>query len=155
MQNNDVTRSLRYILNLSDAEMIAVFARMEKKIDAHELSLLLAREDEEGYTVMDDSLFESFLDGIILQKRGERENKAGEATPQKQRMTNNIVLKKLRIALDLREEDMIEVFKLGNIEVSRSELTALFRREGHKHYKECGDQYLRYFLAGLAIRYKK
>jgi uncharacterized protein YehS (DUF1456 family) len=67
-------------------------------------------------------------------------------------MTNNDILKKLRIALELRDTDIIEILKLADFEVSKSELSALFRKEDHPNYKECGDQLLRRFLNGLIIR---
>ena len=66
-------------------------------------------------------------------------------------MTNNDILKKLRVALKLRDEDMIHVLKLADFEVTKSEINALFRSEDHPNYKECGDQLLRYFLNGLII----
>lgn len=67
-------------------------------------------------------------------------------------ISNNLILKKLRIALDLREEDMLSILELAGFPLTRPQLSALFRKEGHKHYRECGDQILRNFLAGLALR---
>jgi len=69
-------------------------------------------------------------------------------------MTNNEILKKLRIALDLKEVDMIEIFNLADYEISKSELSGVFRKEGHKHYKECSDELLKTFLDGYII-YKR
>jgi len=69
-------------------------------------------------------------------------------------MTNNLILKKLRIALELKEDDMIEIFHLADFEITKPQLSALFRKEDNKHYKKCGDQILRRFLKGLAIRYR-
>ena len=66
-------------------------------------------------------------------------------------MTNNDILKKLRVALKLRDEDIIQVLHLADFEVSKSEVNALFRTEDHPNYKECGDQLLRNFLNGLII----
>ncbi len=70
-------------------------------------------------------------------------------------MINNLILKKLRIALELKEDDMLEIFELAEFPVTRPQLSALFRKEGHKHYKQCQDQMLRYFLAGLAKKFRK
>ncbi len=67
-------------------------------------------------------------------------------------MTNNDILKKLRIALELNESDLIEIFRLSDFEISKAELSALFRKEGHRNYRECGDQIMRRFLDGLIIR---
>jgi len=69
-------------------------------------------------------------------------------------MTNNEVLKKLRIALDLKESDMFLIFELGGIEINKSLLSGLFRKEGHKNYKECNDEHLEAFLNGY-ITYKR
>ncbi|TXI83628.1 MAG: DUF1456 family protein [Crocinitomicaceae bacterium] len=66
-------------------------------------------------------------------------------------MTNNDILKKLRVALQLRNEDIVEIMKLVDFKVTTSELGALFRSEDHPKYKECGDQFLRNFLNGLII----
>jgi uncharacterized protein YehS (DUF1456 family) len=66
-------------------------------------------------------------------------------------MTNNDILKKLRVALKLRDEDIIQVLKLAEFSVTKSEVNALFRSEDHPNYKECGDQLLRNFLNGLII----
>ena len=67
-------------------------------------------------------------------------------------MKNNDILKKLRIALNLKDTDIIEILKLADFEITKSELSALFRNEDHRNYKECGDQILRRFLNGLIIR---
>jgi uncharacterized protein YehS (DUF1456 family) len=69
-------------------------------------------------------------------------------------LTNNDILKKLRVALNLRDEDIIQILKLAEFEISKSELGAIFRKEDHPNYKPCGDQLLRNFLNGLII-YKR
>lgn len=69
-------------------------------------------------------------------------------------MTNNDILKKLRVALQLRSEDIIEILKLVDFRITESELNALFRAEDHPHFVKCGDQILRNFLNGLII-YKR
>ena len=66
-------------------------------------------------------------------------------------MTNNDILKKLRVALKLRDDDVIHILKLVDFDLSKSELSALYRKEDHPNYKECGDQLLRNFLNGLII----
>jgi uncharacterized protein YehS (DUF1456 family) len=67
-------------------------------------------------------------------------------------VTNNDILKKLRIALELKDTDIIEILRLANFEVSSPELSALFRNPENKNYRECGDQLLRRFLDGLIIK---
>lgn len=66
-------------------------------------------------------------------------------------MTNNDIFKKLRVALQLRDDDIIQILKLVDFNISKSELGAFFRKEDHPNYKECGDQILRNFLNGLVI----
>jgi len=69
-------------------------------------------------------------------------------------LTNNDILKKLRVALNLRDEDIIHILTLVDFSISKSELGAIFRKEDHPNYKPCGDQLLRNFLNGLVI-YKR
>lgn len=69
-------------------------------------------------------------------------------------LTNNDILKKLRVALELRDDDILAILKLVDFEISKTELSAFFRNEDHPNYKKCGDQVLRNFLNGLVI-YKR
>jgi len=69
-------------------------------------------------------------------------------------MSNNDILKKLRVALQLKDTDIVEILKLVDFKVTTTELGAFFRKEDHPNYKECGDQILRNFLNGLVI-YKR
>jgi uncharacterized protein YehS (DUF1456 family) len=154
MNNNDILRQLRYALNLNDSTMIEIFKQADHEIGPSILTGLLKKEDEEGFVNCGDIVLGYFLDGLILHKRGRKEMKPGETRRPDSRLTNNIILKKLRIALELKEDDMLAVLKLAEVDISKSELSALFRKEGHKNYKECGDQFLRKFLKGLSIRYR-
>ncbi len=154
MTNNDILRQLRYALNINDSTMIEIFKPADHKIDQSNLTGLLKKEDEEGFLNCSDAVLGYFLDGLILHKRGRKEIKPGETRKSDTRLTNNTILKKLRIALELKEDDMLAILRLAEVDISKSELTALFRKEGHKHYKECGDQFLRKFLRGLSLRYR-
>ena len=69
-------------------------------------------------------------------------------------LTNNDILKKIRVALELKDEDVVAILKLADFEITKSELNALYRKPDHPNYKECGDQLLRNFLNGL-ITYKR
>jgi len=75
-----------------------------------------------------------------------------EGEDKENTMTNNEILKKLRIALSLKDTDMIEILKLADFDISKSELSALFRSEDQRNFKECGDQILRRFLNGLILK---
>jgi uncharacterized protein YehS (DUF1456 family) len=119
------------------------------------LMALLKKEDEEGYVECLPTQLDAFLDALIISRRGRQEPKPGQADLPKEILTNNVVLRKIRIALELKDTDIIEILKLAEFQVSKSELGALFRRKGHKNYKECGNQFLRNFLRGLAVKYRK
>jgi uncharacterized protein YehS (DUF1456 family) len=154
MTNNDILRQLRYALNINDSTMIEIFKLADHEIEQSNLTGLLKKEDEEGFVNCSDDVLGYFLDGLILHKRGRKEIKPGETRKSDSRLTNNTILKKLRIAIELKEDDMLGILKLADVDISKSKLTALFRKEGHKNYKECGDQFLRKFLKGLSIRYR-
>ena len=154
MTNNDILRQLRYALNINDSTMIEIFKLADHEIEQSSVTGLLKKEDEEGFALCGDDVLRYFLDGLILHKRGRKEMRLGETRKSDSRLTNNAILKKLRIALELKEDDMLGILKLANVDISKSKLTALFRKEGHKNYKECGDQFLRKFLKGLSIRYR-
>lgn len=149
MINNDVLRRLRYALNLKDPAMIDVFAQAGAAVTEDELTGLLLKEDQEGFVELDDALLDSFLDGLITTKRGKREGAPAPA-PEPVRLNNNGILRKLKIALNFREDEMIQMLQLANFRISRGELSAFFRQRGHKNYRECGDQVVRNFLQGLA-----
>ena len=154
MTNNDILRQLQYALNINDSIMIEIFKLADHEIKQTHLTDLLKKEDDEGFVHCSTNVLRYFLDGLILHKRGRKEIKPGEKREPAPRLSNNTILKKLRIALELKEDDMLGILKLANVDISKSELTALFRRQGHRNYKECGDQFLRKFLKGLSIRYR-
>lgn len=148
MTNNDILRRFRYALDISDVAILEMFSLGGHEMDKVTLKALLKNEEEPGYAACRDDMMTAFLDGLIIQKRGKREG----APPPKStdtRLRNNAILKKMRIALNLNEDDMLAIMKLADVVISKSELSALFRRKDHKHYKECGDQFLRNFLNGL------
>ena len=103
-------------------------------------------------------MVESFLNGFITFKRGKQEPRPGQPDahpPTKSKESvNNILLKKVKIALSLTSEDMLDIFEKAGITVTKGELGAILRKEGHKNYKQCLDKYARNFLKGLAIRYR-
>ena len=154
MTNNDILQQLRYALNINDSTIVEIFKLADHEIEQSNLTGLLKKEDEEGFIDCGDAVLRYFLDGLILHKRGRKEIKPGETRKSDTRLTNNTILKKLRIALELKEDDMLAILRLADVDISKSELTALFRKEGQKNYKECGDQFLRKFLRGLFLRYR-
>ncbi len=150
MESNLLLRRLRYALSMRNRDVQDVMALGGLKISDEEVRGLLQREGDPEFALATVEQLSAFLDGLIVHKRGKREVPAGqEPPPPILATTNNMVLRKLRIAFDLKEQGMLELLTLGGFQLSKAELSALFRKEGHKHYRECGDQVLRYFLGGL------
>ena len=150
MTNNDFLRRLRYALNLRDSVTVQILKKGGINLTKEDVVNYLKKDIDEGFKKLSNNDLISFLDGLITYKRGEKK----DASPApKIKITknnlNNILLRKLRIALAFKSYDMIEIFKLGGVEISEGELSALFRSEEHKNYKECGDKYIRVFLKGL------
>lgn len=150
MQNNDILRRLRYALDLNDAAMMAIFKEAEYEISPDELLGFLKKDDQEGFVELEHQLMAWFLDGLISYKRGKLETAAPQPEKPVSFLSNNEVLKKIRVALEFKEEDMLHTLKLAGFELSKAELSAFFRKKGHKNYRDCGDQVLRNFLQGLA-----
>ena len=148
MNNNDTLRRLRYALDLSNENMVSIFALAGKTVTIAQTQAFMGSEGDEGAKYCTDDFFGAFLDGLIIDRRGPPP--AGKPKPpQSPKLTNNAKLKKIRIALNLHEDAMLAALKAGGHPMSRGELTALFRKPQHKHYRECGDQVLRKFLKGL------
>jgi len=150
MKNNDIIRRLRYIFDVSDSKMISTFASAELKVTRAQISDWLKKEDDPAFQKIDDSQLASFLDGLINLKRGK---KSGVQSPPEKRLTNNKIFTKIKIALNLKADDVIELLVLADFKISKSELSAFFRKPGHKHYMECKDQILRLFLKGIELHY--
>ena len=110
----------------------------------------LKNEEDEGYILCSDEVMAHFLDGLVYLKRGKDETRT--PAPFEFPITNNTVLKKLRVAFELKEDDMHDILALAGFKVGRSELSALLRKKGQENYRECGDQFLRNFLKGLTIK---
>ncbi|PLW82157.1 DUF1456 domain-containing protein [Kineobactrum sediminis] len=149
MTNNDILRRLRYAFDFDDTSMIAVFAEADHQVTREQVCNWLKQEDDSEYAELADRDMALFLNGLINLKRGRRE---GAQPEPEQQLTNNMIFMKLKIALDLKSEDTLAILKLADCPISRHELTAFFRKPGHKHYRECKDQIMRNFLQGLQLK---
>ncbi len=149
MTNNDILRRIRYTFDFKDKAMVDIFAQAEVTVTEEQVVSWLKREDDSAYIKMSDSELASFLNGLINLKRGKRE---GEQPEPESRLTNNMVFQKLRIALKLKAEEILEVLELANFRLSKHELSAFFRKPENKHYRECKDQILRNFLLGVQLQ---
>lgn len=152
MINNDVLRSIRYALDLADTKAVGIIRLAGCDIVESDFANFLKKEDEAGFVECSDAVLISFLDGLIIHKRGKMEPRPEQDKKTESRLTNNIIMKKLRVAFELKEDDMHQVLGLAGFGVSKPELSALFRTRGHKNYRACGDQLLRNFLKGLTMR---
>ena len=152
MINNDVLRSVRYMLDLSDGKVVEIVKLADPSfpLEKDEVQPLLRKEEEEGFVECSSAVLARFLDGLIFFRRGRDESIPQR--PVESRVTNNLVLKKLRVAFELKDHDLQQIFKDADFAVSKPELSALFRQPGHKNYRACGDQLLRNFLKGLTMR---
>jgi len=149
MTNNDTLRRLRYALNIDDAKVAAIIALTGRATTTDEVENWLKREDEGGYTDLSHETLCRFLDGLIIEKRGP--HPSGSIPGPLEFLPNNEILKKLRIALNLKEDDVLAVFKKAGFVVTRAELGSFFRKEGHRNYRKCPEQVLRKFIHGLSI----
>ncbi|GLR33278.1 DUF1456 family protein [Shewanella decolorationis] len=152
MINNDILRRLRFVFDFNNAKMIKIFAKVGREVSTEEMISLLRKEEEEGYKACNDTTLCQFLDGLIIEKRGLREG--AELPKPVSKLNNNLIFKKLRVALEMREEDIMATLALAEVQMSKSELSALFRNPDHKNFKACGDQILRNFIRGLSLKYR-
>ncbi|MDR7098412.1 uncharacterized protein YehS (DUF1456 family) [Lysobacter niabensis] len=152
MINNDVLRSIRYLLDLSDIRVVEIIKLADAgiPITKEDVQAFLKKDDDEAYVECSDRVLAHFLDGLVIYCRGKDESLPPR--PVEKRVTNNVVLKKLRVAFELKDVDMHQAFADAGFPVSKPELTALFRQPDHKNFRLCGDQMLRNFLKGLTLR---
>ena len=151
MTNNDILRRIRYIFNISDSKMISIFALADHQVITAQITNWLKKEDEANYQSLNDIELAIFLNGLINDKRGKKE---GPQHKPEKRLTNNLIFMKLKIALNLQAEDVLQIMSLAQFQMSKHELSAFFRKPTHKHYRECKDQILRNFLKGLQLKYR-
>lgn len=147
MTHNDVLRSIRYLLNVPDAKLGDIIRLGGGEVSPDELVALLKKDDEEGYRECGHELMSRFLNGLVIYKRGKDESRP--PAPVEVPVTNNVILKRLRIAFQLTDDDIIKLIAKSGLRVSKGELGAFFRRADHRNYRECGDQFLRNLLKGL------
>ena len=151
MNKNDILRRIRYVFDFSDSKIISIFNQADHPVTRAQISDWLKKDDAPAYRKCSDKQLAFFLNGLINDRRGRRDGPQPE--PEKS-LSNNAVFMKLKIALNLKADDVIKILSLAGVNISRHELSAFFRRPGHKHYKECKNQMLRNFLKGLQLKYR-
>ena len=150
MNNNDILRRLRYTFDFSDSKMIEIFRLGGNQVTRAEISDWLKKDDDPDFKEIYDNQLAMFLNGFIIDKRGKKD---GEEPKAEKRLNNNIVFRKLKIALNLKDEDILEILELADFKISKHELSAFFRNPTQNQFRPCKDQILRNFIAGMQIKY--
>ncbi len=150
MDNNDIFRRLRYTFDFNDSEVIEIFGAADYEITRQQACSWLKKDDDPGCLNLYDHQLAIFLNGLINTKRGKKD---GETPDPEQYLNNNIILRKLKIALNLRDDDILEILWLVDMKISKHELSAFFRKSDHPKFRPCQDQIMRNFLQGLKIKF--
>lgn len=151
MKNNDLLRRIRYVFDFSDTKMMEIFALADYPATRAEISDWLKKEDDPDFRSLHDKYLAIFLNGLINHNRGKRE---GPQPKPEKTLNNNLILRKLRIALNLKDTDILKIFELAEIYLSLHEINAFFRKPGQSQYRVCKDQFLRNFIYGLQIKHR-
>ena len=151
MTNNDILRRIRFIFDFSDSKIIDIFGLADHQVTREQVCDWLKKDDDPAYQNGRDPERAIFLNGLINDKRGKKEGAQPE--PEK-RLTNNSIFVKLKIALNLKSDDILKIMELTELSISKHELSAFFRKPKHKHYRNCNDQILRRFLTGVQLKYR-
>jgi uncharacterized protein YehS (DUF1456 family) len=149
MTNNDVLRSLRFILNVSEADLVEITRLADFKVSKEDFISFLKREDEPGYKNCGDKVLSHFLSGLIIHKRGRDESKPSQ--PIELVLTNNTILRKIRLAFKLKDVDILGLIEKSGSKISKGELSAFFRNQDHRNYRDCGNQFLRNLMRGMSL----
>jgi uncharacterized protein YehS (DUF1456 family) len=151
MSNNDILRSLRYTFDFNDFEMIEIFKSAGGEVSRSQVSDWLKKEDDPEFKPIYDKDLALFLNGFVNLKRGKKEGP--QPGPEKS-LNNNTIFRKLKIALNLKDEDILEILGAVDFRFSKHELSAFFRKPTQSQYRVCHDQVLRNFLRGLQMKYR-
>lgn len=146
MNNNDILKRLRYTLDFNDTQMVELFEAAPTPITRVEVSDWLKKEEDEDFKELSDLMLDIFLNGLIELKRRKKE---GVVMVANEKLSNNDILKKVKIALNLKSTDIIAIMAIKDRKMSETELSAFLRNENHNHFRPFQDQYLRNFFSGL------
>jgi uncharacterized protein YehS (DUF1456 family) len=147
LTNNDIFRRLHLTFDFDIHAFINIFSLVGYNVKEEDVTNWLKKD--KTFVKIKNSELALFLNGFIELKRGAKE---GDKPKVDEHLNNNIVLQKLRIALNLKAEDMLEVLKRVNIDLSKHELSAFFRKPTNRHYRECTDQLLQSFLQSIHLQ---
>ena len=151
MTTNDILRRTRYAFDFKNQEMLEIFISGGIELKLFDVKAMLYKDEDNGFREAKHRELAGFLNGFINLKRGKREDLQSEP---ENILTNNVVLRKYKIAMNWRDEDILETLMLGDMKFSKHELSALFRKPTHTHYRLCKDQLIRKLLIGMHRRYR-
>jgi uncharacterized protein YehS (DUF1456 family) len=149
MINNDILRRVSTLLDFNDEKICAVFKLNACDISSEKLTNMFKEKDDGAYIELLDVELASFLNGLIVEKRGAKE---GPAHIPETTLTNNLIFNKLKIAFALKADEVISVLELAELSLTKYELSAFFRSINNKHYRDCSDDVLSTFIKGLKIQ---
>lgn len=150
MENNYIFYKLRKTFQWDEEKIGDLFKSVEYTVSPLDIFAWMKQEQYEGYKEMPDEPLAALLNGFIIDLRGKKD---GELPAIESKLNNNIIFRKLRIALSLKDDDIIEIMKLADMRIGKAELGAFFRDPRHSHYRPCKDQFLRNFIRGLHFKY--
>ncbi|ABG60338.1 DUF1456 family protein [Cytophaga hutchinsonii] len=152
MNNNDIIRRLRYTFDFNDDKMIQLFALADQQVTRAEISNWMKKDDDPDFKELYDKELAVFLNGFIIDKRGKKD---GQTPVAEKSLNNNIIFRKLKIALNLQDDDILDILELADMRFGKHELSALFRNPDQSQFRPCKDQVLRNFIHGLQLKYRK
>lgn len=150
MNNNDILRRIRYTFDFNDSKMIELFGLADLEVTRAQISDWMKKEEYPDFQNLNDNQLATFLNGLIIDRRGKKE---GVQPVNEKRLNNNIIFRKLKIALNLQDEDILEILMMADMRIGKHELSAFFRNPTQKQYRLCKDQILRNFIQGMQIKF--
>lgn len=147
MQINDILFKIKTALSLDEEMIIKAYALVEREMTKDRVTNILKKHQDKGYEEATYEELGLFLDGLVLLKRGV--NSTPKDENETVELTNNLILKKLRVALELKEAELVILFALAEVTITKRQIGSLFRKEGGKNFKPCSDELLLSFLEGL------
>ncbi|MCM6765327.1 DUF1456 family protein [Weissella paramesenteroides] len=157
MHNNDIVRRLQYIFNINSKDMMTIFKLGGLVLDKQTYLAIMAKPDQDS--ARDAQLsrhdLEKFMNGLIISQRGYKTNPDGsivapDYSMQRDNDINNVVIKKIKIAMAYTTEDLLGFWAAADFKVTKGEVGAMLRRKSHPKYLVVGDQFMRKLLMGMA-----
>jgi uncharacterized protein YehS (DUF1456 family) len=147
MQINDILFKIKTALSLSNSEIIEAYKLADFTMSEERVSNIVKRHQDKGYEEATYEELGLFLDGLVVLKRGENSKKVD--SDEVVELTNNLILKKLRVAMNLKESELVIIFALAEVTLTKRQIGSLFRKEGGKNFKACSYELLMAFIEGL------